>query len=403
MFVSNYTGSTGLANGSRLNATDDLSDGEMVVVNAMNIVLSSSNIGSNDLADNDGIIIAFRSGDQIYRTPKLKKDNMLSYVGASYSAASNQVTNIGYDGSGNSITGFTAGDIVAPRVEFYEATRQGQGNQTLETTAYEVQSGDTQMEVALGIANGLQKAFNRKAHKPIKTEAINSNSSTSTPSNSITVTEGEQWVETSEDLDSGQVVRLGGQTTSDPVYKVITARDSDNYYKLDRPYEGSDATHGTGSWEYMTESNASSADWGVKLTGQDKEFKLGKNLYGVYRFDVDAGGLSGTVIANSTDADPGVGDGKEVAENEWFYEGNLGNTYRRDFMHETAFGNAVQSNNYDQLSIRCYNDQETSLNYTRSPIEVVLAFKTGFTSNQAPDAVIDALDTYFGITSGVGA
>ncbi len=402
MFVGNYTGATGLSHGSRLKNVDDLSDGEMVVVTPTNVVLTENNIGSNDEAANDGVVIAFRSGDQLYRSPALKKDNLLAYNGAEYSAAQNQITFLGYDGSGNSIQGFTAGDIAAPRVEFYEATRQGFGNPTIETTAYEVQDGDTQMEVALGIAKGLQKAFMRKNNKPIKTETINNNTTTSSPSNSVDVYNGVQYIETSETLSSGQVVRLGGQTVDDPVYKLLTVDNTNNWHKLDRPYEGDDATLGTGSWEYMSESNASSADWGVKFTGLDKKFKLGKFHYGVYRFDVNMSGFSGTVIANSQEADPGVGIGKAVAENEWFYQGNEGNVYRRDFMHETARTDANTDYNYDQLSIRAYNDQETSaVNYTRSPIEVLLAFKTGYTDGQSPDVVATALDTYFGMTSGL--
>jgi hypothetical protein len=400
MFVSNYTGATGISHGTRLKNVDDLNDGEMAVVNAFNTVLTEKNIGSNDLASNDGVIIAYRYGNQIYRSPKLKKDNLLSYSGATAEAAQNQITFVGYDGSGNSITGFTAGDVVAPRVEFYESSRQGFGNPTLETTAYEVQSGDTQMEVALGIAKGLQKAFMRKQTKPIKTETINSNGTTSSPSNSIDVWNGVQWAETSESLSSGQVVRLGGQTTSDPVYKILTG--SGNFYKLDRPYEGDNATLGTGSWEYMSESNASSADWGVKLTGLDKKFELGKFLYGVHQFDVDASGIDGTVIANSQDAKHGRGEGKEVAENEWLYQGNEGNYYRRDFLHTTARKVANTDYDYDQLAIRVYNDQETSaVGYVRSPIEVVLAFKTGYVDGQAPDVVAAALDTYFSRTSGL--
>ncbi|WP_292487414.1 hypothetical protein, partial [Methanohalobium sp.] len=392
MYVSNYTGATALSHGDRLKEVDNLNDGEMVVVNAMNNVLTENNIGSDDLAANDGVIIAFRNGDQIYRTPKLKKDNLLGYTGVSYSSNQNQITYMGYDGSGNSLTGFTGGTLVTPRVEFYEDTRQGQGNQTLETTAYEVQSNDTQMEVALGIANALQKTFNRKQHKPIKTECLTSNTTTSAPSNSLTVYNGSQWVETDETLSSGQVVRIGGQSTSDPVYKLLSVDNTAGYHKLDRPYEGADATNGTGSWEYMSESNASSADWGVKFTGLDKKFKKGKFPYGVYRFDVNAGGLSGTVIANSQDAKPGAGEGKEMVEKEWFYQGNMGNTYRRDFLHEDALSVAKEDNDYDQLSIRCYNDQETSaVGYVQSPIEVVLAFKTGFTSGQSPDVVLNAL------------
>lgn len=412
MFVSNYTGATALAQGTRLKEVSDLSDGEMVVVNAENVVLSSVNIESNTSAENNGVQIAYRVGDELFRTPLLKAANKLSYQGSTALSATNQITYIGYEGSGsNDLKGFTAGDVLTPRIEFYEDSRQQAGNRHLETTAYEVQAGDTAFEVALGIANGLQKTFNRKENKPIKTEVLGSVVDLeveASPSTYVKAWNGESFIESDNNsLASGHVIRMGGTATNVPVYKIVSADTANNRFKLDRPYEGVDANHNTtASYGYtgLAAAQASAVNWGVKLTGLDKKFKIGKYPYGVYRFDahVDADDLSGTIVNTSQEANPGRGEGKAVAENEWLYQGNEGATYKRDFVHEEARSIANTAYNYDQIAIRAYNDKETSaVSYVRSPIEVILAFKTGYTNGQMPDEIAEALDAYFSGTSGL--
>lgn len=403
-YVSNHTGATGVGSGNRISDYSNLSDGEVVVTNAEGVVMTDANIGSNDSASNNGVQIVFKTGDEIYRSPLLKSGNLLSYNGTSYSAAQNQITYVGYDTSGNSMD-ITGGDVASVRVEFYEDNRQGFANPMLVDPAYTISASDTQFDVAIGLADGLQRIFNRQQTKPIKTEVvINHDSGTAAAINTLSVTNGEQYVETSETLSSGLVLRMGGTGSSYPVYKIVAAYSSNDWYKLDRPYEGSDATLGTGSWEYITGSDAEAADAGIKLTGLDKKFKVGRYNYGVHRFDVNTYNLGSTPVTDSQDADPGVGTYKEVAENEWFYQGNEGNIYRGDFMHEIARSDAKSGNTYDQLSVRCYNDQETSsVGYVRSPIEVVVALKSGFAADSAPDIVVNALDTYFGLTSGLSA
>lgn len=414
-FVGNYIGATGLSSGSALNAYDDLSDGEMAVVNVDNIVMSSSNVGSNSLADQHGVRIAFRSGSNLYFSPFFKNGNVLSYNGVSTSAAQEQITYIGYNGSGNSID-TVANNVYAPRIDFWNEGRQGFNTPYIKTTAYKSGDNPTQLDIATNIANGLQAAFNHGRligqDKPVKTEVVSSASGTSLDTSagtgSITATKGSQYISAATDIDHamsvGDLWRAGNATT-DPVYKILSFDTANNYAKIDRPYEGATETFAEADMDYITASNAASADFGIKFTGIARKFTdPKKDKYEKVKFDVGLDGWGNTEVTYDQSADRGIGVYEDVAEAEYLYQGNEGNPYRGDFMHTTARSDATEGNTYNLLSLRFYNDEETSsVSYVRSPIEVVLAFKSGYTSGQAPDAVIDTLDTFTGITSGISA
>lgn len=414
-FVGNYTGATGVAGGETLSAYDDISDGEMAVVNVDNVVMDADSVGSNSLASEHGIRIAFRSGSNLYFTPFVKSGNVLSYDGVSTSAEQEQITYIGYNGSGNSIE-TVANNTYIPRIEFWNEGRQGFGTPYIKTTAYKSGDNPTQLNVATNVANGLQASFNQGRllgqDKAVKTEVVCSASGTALDSSSgtgtITVTKGSQWISAATDIDHamsvGDLWRAGNNTT-DPVYKILSFDTSNNNAKLDRPYEGDSGTFAEADMDYITASNASSADFGIKLTGIARKFTdPKKHHYEKIKFDVGLDGWGNTEVTYDQSAQKGIGIYEDVAEAEYLYQGNEGNVYRGDFMHTTARKDATEGNTYNLLTLRFYNDQETSsVSYVRSPIEITLAFKSGYVAGQAPDCVIDTLDAFTGITSGISA
>lgn len=412
-FVGNYTGATGLGGGETLSAYDDLSDGEMAVVNVDNVVMNSSNVGSNSLADQHGVRIAFRSGSNLYFTPYMKSGNVLAYDGVSTSAEQEQITYIGYNGSGNSIDTI-ANNVYVPRIDFWNEGRQGFNTPYVKTTAYKSGDNPTQLNVAINIANGLQASFNQGRligqDKAVKTEVVSSASGAalSGTTGDITVTKGSQWISAASDIDGEMSVGdlwRAGDTTSDPVYKILSFDTSNDNAKIDRPFEGDSQTFTASSTDYITASNAASADFGVKLTGIARKFTdPKKHHYEKVKFDVGLDGWGNTEVTYDQAAQLGIGVYEDVAEAEYLYQGNEGNPYRGDFMHTTARKDATEGNTYNLLTMRFYNDQETSsVSYVRSPMEITLAFKSGYVSGQAPDVVINALDTFTGITSGISA
>lgn len=414
-YVCNHQGATGLGGGARLTAYDDLNDGEVAVVNAGNIVLNSSNIGSNSEASQNGVRIAFRSGSELYLTPLVKDSNLISYLGRSTSSEQEQITYIGYNGSGNSIDTISNNTYV-PRINFWTEGRQEFDTPYIKDTAYSSGDNPTQSDVALGVANGLQVAFNYGVsagkEKTVKTEVVCSGSNTSLTGSTgdITVTKYSKWITAGSDIDNemsvGDYFRAGTDTSA-PVYKITYMDTSNQYAKLDRPYEGDSNTFDVSEDEayYVTSSDASSADFGIKLSGIAQNFSdPKKDAYEKVKFTVGLDGWGNTEVTYDQDAQRGIGIYEDVAEAEYLYLGNEGNSYRGDIIYSQSRQDADSSYTYNLLTIAFYNDQLTnSLGYTRSPIEITLALRSGYSAGQSHDVVVDALDTYFGITSGLSA
>jgi len=421
-FVGNYTGATGLSSGSRLDAYDDLSDGEMIVVDAENYVHSDDTLGgsagavTDDVVQKHGLKVAFRSGTNLYFTPLMKKENLLSYNGTDTGAAQEQISYIGYAGSGSNSIDLISNNVYVPRINFWSEGRQGFSTPHIVTTAYKSGDNPTQLNVATKVALGLQNSFDHQRKtgkdKSVKTEVVCDHAGTGLDSSSgtgtITATKGSKYISAATDIDAvmsvGDLWRAGTATTS-PVYKIVSFDTTNNNAKLDRAYEGDSGTFAEAANEYITSTQAASANFGIKLTGIAKTFTdPKKHTYEKVKFDVDLDGWGDTTVTEDQAAERGTGTYEAVAEAEYLYYGNLGTPYRGDFIHSSPMSNATSGELYKVLSIGFYDDTPTnSLGNTRSPIEVSLAFKAGYDAGQAPDYVISTLDYYFGLTSGIAA
>lgn len=401
----------------------DLSDGEITVVNAHNKVLSATSVLTDDLVKQYGIKVIQRSGTTLINSDFIKQENILNYKGKTDAAGVEQVTYIGYDGTSGSIEA-NSSKLYVVRINLKEQDLTGEGQEIILNAPYKSDASATQLEVANGVALALANTLNRQTVKPIRVDLLCSAAyfATAVFANTVTVVNGEKLVtvgtntdyNTNVDLAVGDFVRFSapavtGSAVTDPVYKVVELT-STTQFKVDRPIEATSGSYTAAklSATVISASRAAAAtNWGIKLTGIARTFSAGKFRYSKVSFEVgldSASSFGDTTLTYTTAMSLGFGTYEQVAELEWDLLGNQGNDYRNDFLWSAQKAEATSGKTYDVLSLNYYGDHSTQAvgGTPRRSKQLVIAFETGFSTTEPPDIVIDVLDAYTTITSGIG-
>jgi len=407
-----------------LDATDTyLADGEIAVCNSHNIVLSAASVSTDDIVAESGIKLIQRSGTKLIHSDLIKQNNILSYKGQTDTAAAEQLTYIGYNATSGAIE-VANSKLYVVRLSLKELDQTGQQQEMILNGPYKSTAAATEDAIANGLALSLANACNRQTVKPIKVELISNSAYVSTGAfaHDVTVVNGEKQVtvgtnsqyNTNVELAVGNYVRFSatpavtGCAVSDGVYKVLTL-DSTTTFSVDRPIEAASGSY-TSSKAVATVINAvkvAAADWGIKLTGIARTMTLGKYKYSKVEFKVGLDSslsFGDTPITYNTAMTLGTGTYNAIAQLEWELEGNRGNEYKGDFMHDAEKADADAAATYDTISITYFGDHPVvGVGATpRRNKQLIVALATGFTGAEAPDIVVDCLDAYSTQDSGIG-
>lgn len=381
----------------------DLQDGEIAIVDQDNKTLTGA--GTN-ITDVQNFRFVARYGTSLIYTPFLNNSKIVSAVASAYSAPAQQVSYIGYVGSGT-------GNIEAIDLNEYivrvlvEGTENTFGNkQMYKFGAYK--SGNTaySADIAIGLAGNLAQNFKREPIETIKFEAICNDAGTELLGTDDTIIgyKGENKIVIAEvggatvtyALAAGDYIRVGTGLT-DPVYEVIsgslTAADGGTIY-LDRPLTATVSGTATGIVEYITSAQGLAAYWGIKCTGIAwTNYKEGVFNYGVTNFKLEPQNCGSTTVTYSTAPAEGTGVYGQIAYMEWFAQGNLGNKWRVTTPPATMLKNAVDGYTYETLMLKIKDQQgDSAVGVTpASYIEIFLAFKVNSSDGDSVKTALEDL------------
>ena len=378
----------------------DLADGDIVILDADNVVHET--VSGSAIAKGTQYKFATRVGTQLIYSPFWKPEDIVSIKAKAYAAAVQQVSYIGYIGSGT-------GNIEAIDENEYiirillEGTEATFGNkQMYKFGAYKSSASATSAEVAIGLVDNLYYNFKREPAEIIKFQAICNAAVTAAngfkTGQEVTVVNGLNYVVCETDvtytaagsstLVVGDYLRIGSATDTNntttltsAVYKV-TKIDSLNVY-LDRPVTAASGTYQDASGspvsiEVIPSATGLAAQWGIKCTGvAQTNFKAGVFNYVVPSFKIEPQNCGTTTVTYSTAASKGSGTYGQVAELEWFAQGNLGLRWRVDTPPVTLHTQASSSSTYETIAIKYKTDSASDSVTGTTPAshaEIVLAF-----------------------------
>ena len=368
------------------------------------------------------------SSEQPLVSQKIKKDWVTKVTKKDYAADTQQVDYIGYTGSTGSIA-VSNNTVYRATMNMIEGVDTNHGGVYVKDMVFESDSAATQAEIAIGLAgsgvgNFSREPKNSSGNAPVEFKAICNTAASATNdfTNNVTITKGSKvfsaataltYNGTTGTLAVGDFVRIastlnGTLALTDSVYRVESI--SGLYVTVDRPIiepsgTWTDAGDGT---QVIPAATGASADWGVAITGQDLDFVAGKINDRIVKWNLslDSDAFGATTLTNSATAALGTGTYNQVAEREYFMNGNNGEFYRKGEPNiHTSTKMAVSGSTYDIITIEFEKGRNDSLGYVNSPQVVSIAVPAAATSGAwyANDATDDTTDVIEDLLDGVPA
>lgn len=368
-----------------------------VVDGEMGVFLDTGAIRSTALTAGLKFFIAQKRGGIINKTPIIEWDRLIRKVRTAYDAPVNQVSSIGYIGSGTldlsiDFTGASATNTITLGLSARETTPGNmpfpvqEGYATVNSTTADEY---TALATIVSQLNGDYDYERTQPDRFVKAEIQMDGTRTALAANA-TVTNGRTLVTvTAHALPVGTIVSL-----NNVVYKIATVIDANNF-NLDRPYQGASGTVTAGT----STSTGSSVTYvsgtnkvGVRLTTI--------NVESVFKI-VGIGNLYLSPVSAITSWKLGSGSGATVGEwekNDAIFFDGVGSTHNAafaaDYGQPALF--AVTSQTYDLffLDFATAITPSAGLPVGSSPGLERISFATPPTGASSPG---DELQTIFGL------
>lgn len=296
----------------------------------------------------------------------IKKGSIVKATRKAYTAETEQIDYIGYQGSGSdSIQAINLNEYLVT-IRLDQNIHSNHGGVYEKQADYTSDSNATGAEVASGIAAQLIREFWNEPDQIMKVERLMNNAGTAlTETYSPSYKNKYVAVSAAPTVVVGDTIRFGTATT-DPCYLVASVDTTNNVITLDVPYQGTTAS--AVSCEVILAAATATAFWGIKLTGVSQPFDLAKihNKKTAWRTSIYNFGT--TVLTESVKASLGHGTERSMRELEWFTQGNDGELYRvrEPFIFSPR---ALVSGNYNQIHLQVQESYTQGLMY--GPIEMV--------------------------------
>lgn len=311
------------------------------------------------LAATEDSFIIVRAQDGNVERPALRSGRInkadIKYAARKvYAADTAQVTNIGYDGTSGSIVAANS-TLYHVRINLGQSRTSNHGGVSVKHGMYTSDASAAQWEIAQGLTESLIHNFSKEADKVLRPSRLCDEAGTAmTGTGTLNLTQGSIYVEAGTDVDAvaavGDFIRIGGTATTDPVYRIVALDTTNEIMTLDVPYQGaSNAALAEASTENITSAAGVAAEWGIQLDAETPRFVLGKISDTVYNWTTTLENFSTTELAE-TKGSPGTGTANQVAELEWFVQGNEGD-YMRMGEPNIFASRALASGTYDLIDV----------------------------------------------------
>ena len=368
----NLTRSTNLA--GVVATPSNLADGEVVVTDIAGRILDTTTILAVDQVQ---IVQGQGSTKPLIKSAAIPKAQVTAKT-LKYTGATQQVSTVGYNGTTGAIVNPGIGSNIILRNTFKTNFFQFSDKLMESIVGLKV----TALDTTSSIANTLQKAaildVRRYVNIPFKVELYSAHAGAAIigAPTSFGVTNASTLVTWTggtdpSNINAGDFVRLGGTTTSTPVYRVASVDLTNNYLILDAPYQATTGTILVANVEVITKAQADSNSIGIIFTGLPQA-KFAPNIfrYETSKFVTTATNFSTTEVINAaTVPTEGSGVYEQIAEQEFFFQLGEG-------MHDNALiqvppvtmrSNVELSGQYSIMDLE-FQTQSGTMSFINNPI-----------------------------------
>lgn len=394
-------------------ATAYAATGEIVVTDISGTVLDTTTVQA---VDRIKIMQSQGASLPAIISPEIELAGVKTYASKAYTAPALQIDYIGYD----VVTGTGDIDVINDNgyeIMIHDINSAAYGSNGVDKFGFYVSdSTATKAEINDALAISLFQNTTRLSRKPFIVERVSSDAGAAITGTATTwtVTNGLKTITangTVTNVSVGDYVRLGGLTTTSPVYKVtaITSGASSSI-TIDTEYEGTSAvlTEAT-AVEVITAALYVAGSVGIRLTGKAPVFTSPQATEPYFNAWITVLRNAGTTpVVNEVVATQGVGSYPYIASMEYFLQGNEGFISRFDFPYVSPRANALSTGTYHMLSLEWVSRKSGQIrNLQDNSKQLLIAFD--FTAGSAPTqvtgattAVQDVLNVWIPSTIGTG-
>jgi hypothetical protein len=376
VFVAHPTISDQLADAQTFTDYTLLEEGEIAIIdNADNTTMLDS-AG----ALTDSVRIVQRIGNRLVSSADFLISDVIRHDEVPYSAAAEQVDNIGYIGSGSL-------DIDAQNDTDYKLTLDMKYNDGLfaeqgntYTYNYTSDSSATSAEIASAFAARVNADSHNVSAVMLCDNAGLALGTGCANADEIFIANGSTTMWGFDDVDDattnaaievGDYLRFSTSTLAltDAVYRVVSIDTTANTLELNMPFQGTTHSGDLDDTDIkrIPAATAATAKFGIKLTGEDLGYGngwvVGEMPYMKVKWDTNTSGWGTTTVTKTTAASNGSGEYEQIAELEWFALGGHG-VYDRAVGHPVATAvnslQAANAQNYDVVTLEVYTDGDTN-------------------------------------------
>ena len=273
-----------------------------------------------------------------------------------------------------------ASELVSISTRFVDHGSMSGENYYMRYGFYNAKNGDSNILAATEMAADYNASFDKVVERLVIATVTSGATSTGTIQSvaaaTLVFTNGSKIVTTSANLSgtivAGDYIRTHASATTAAVYKVASISTTEII--LTAPFRGTTVSIAPTAASYIAAATAAAGTATIVLTGQDQAWRLGKVKYQVTTWRTEVLGMPSAVLTEaSTKPTLGSGQGKKVAELEWFAQGNFGEPYRMgepDLYDPLLY--AVKASTYDTFAVPFYHHEKAQFVDTKSPRTVVL-------------------------------
>jgi len=312
---------TAALEGAVISEYTDLKDGEVVITDPKNVVLDATDFTTIPFS---AIKFIQRSGTKLIHSDVIESGTVRQYHVGLQSAETQQLDYVGYNGVSGALDTI-ASNIYTIRLTILGSTIAGFMQRKIKEGFYKsnaVAASYTQQAVAKGLVSSLISNYSREPEQDLAFERVNAGAlANALGTSTVSVVKGSDKIKTSADMTAlvlvGTILRFGATGAGVAPCYVVTGHDSGagaaRIYTLDVPWQGATtAAVAAASFESVTEGA-----WGVKIQGVDRAYEVGKFASRVIAWNTQVDfGDSGTAVASSTGAYPGVGTSQQLGQVE---------------------------------------------------------------------------------------
>lgn len=337
-----------------------------------------------------------KTDGNIIETPVIDYSQIRTKNYTDYVARTERVRYIGYNGTSGSIDVSANEDYLASVSYRFRKKLLGR-TEEFKFGSYNAGAATNQQLISAGLIESFTNGMRFETEEYFRfTRLCNNAGAAATGLGTATVIKGSKAVAIGTDasiFSVGDVIRLGGTTTSTPVYVVAAVDATNEIITLDIPYQSEDAVIAEADVEKITNAQGVAADWGIKVEGVELPVEEGLFFIDQTDFDIQLRtGFGDTTVSDGTTPSLGSGTYAQVSYLEYFLNRNRGEAYRTRSYPLAENYQADSTKNYDIITVDYTNEQVGHLTKTYRPQTLMVALE-----DQAAGNIHASLKTLFGL------